>query len=315
MYKRQPVRRLTSELKSTGRLRDSIDGTVVHARLSSVRDVGAAVKAFTFRLSRPVNVPLPGGHGVFDFSHLLDEGYSHMDEARPQSVNEDYLRTWTLSSAPEFDPETGHPLPTDTLEITVKRQSNGLVSNFLHRHAAQLMAEDAVGPHLRGVGGGFSCFSAGSTSVVRPKMLWVAGGIGITPFISMWRALDQMAHTYSDTDVVMVFSGRDDDLDLIRSFLQRIDDETPSPQLRLLVYRTSPKEPVLGRLDPAQHIQHPKVEMRTGRLHPADLCSIDDVLDREAYLCGPPALVRSVEHWLLAQGGDASRIHHESYNY
>lgn len=52
-----------------------------------------------------------------------DRGYSHTNDAIPHLVNEDVIRTWTLSSALEFDPDTKAFRTTDQVSVTVKRKS------------------------------------------------------------------------------------------------------------------------------------------------------------------------------------------------
>ena len=42
----------------------------------------------------------PGDYAAFDFSGVMGKRYAHMNDRNPQSLNDDYVRTWTISSAP-----------------------------------------------------------------------------------------------------------------------------------------------------------------------------------------------------------------------
>ena len=192
-----PVKYLKSELAQMGHVTEAQTSEPVKATLVSVQAHSQSISTFTFQLSSPIEQGLPGGFGVFDFSGLLDTGYRHMDEANPQMVNEDYVRTWTLSSVPAFNAEKNMFRSANRVAVTVKRQPGGIISNFLHEHAGQLI-EQNLAVDFKGAGAGFSCFTPslkeGALSVPS-KMLWIAGGVGITPFMAMWDGLIQMADT------------------------------------------------------------------------------------------------------------------------
>lgn len=74
----------------------------------------------------------------------------------------------------------------DHLELTVGRHGDGLVSNYLYDHAHAGMV---VG--LDGAAGDFLLPEPGRRP---PRMLFVAGGSGITPIMSMLRTLREAGH-------------------------------------------------------------------------------------------------------------------------
>lgn len=78
------------------------------------------------------------------------------------------LRSYTISSSPSRP---------HLIEISVKRVKNGLVSNYLHD---KLNIGDTV--TMKPPGGKFHCFDT-----VTDKYLFLAGGSGITPMLSMAR--------------------------------------------------------------------------------------------------------------------------------
>ena len=115
--------------------------TPITATLASTETLSESIKTFNFELSQPVSTPLPGGFGVFDFSNLLDSGYRHMNEANPQLVNEDYVRTWTISNTPVFDPGRNEFAATNQVSVTVKNKPGGLMSNVIHANANKLIEQ------------------------------------------------------------------------------------------------------------------------------------------------------------------------------
>ena len=160
-----------------------------------------------------------------------------MDEVNPQMVNEDYIRTWTLSSVPAFNAEKNMFHSTNQVAVTVKRQPGGLISNFLHEYSAKLIEQKSQ-IDFKGTGAGFSCFKPAAPSAPS-KMLWVAGGVGITPFMAMWDGLIQMADTKPAaalSDIVLLFSGRDDDVGILKHFLARKNALPENLKIQILVY-------------------------------------------------------------------------------
>ncbi len=99
-----------------------------------------------------------------------------------QSIN----RCYTLSST---------PTRPDTISITVKRVPGGKVSNWLHDNLKPGREIKALGP-----AGDFSC-------TLRPaaKYLFLSGGSGVTPLMSMSRAHYDLGE---DGDIVFVHSAR-----------------------------------------------------------------------------------------------------------
>ena len=324
-----PIRYLRQELEEMGHSShsDVIGNTEKKATLISVQKLTDTISTFSFQLSTPTEASLPGGFGVFDFSKRLDAGYSHMDEVNPQAVNEDYIRTWTLSSAPTFDAGKKAFSPVEKVDITVKLKPGGLISSFLHNNSA-LIDQDAnrsLELTLKGTGGGFSCFSQTSKAAlpqVPNQMLWVAGGVGITPFMSMWNGLMGIMKALPEdppalsTNIVLVFAGRDDDLNLLRHFLKDQDSLPSSISLTILAYQSVSKEKAEAKstqVSLKEEFPQAPIQIQQRRLQASDFTSIDNLLNREVFLCGPDGLMRSVQEWLQSQGGDALKIHQESY--
>jgi len=322
-----PIRYLKHELETLGHAnnRKFLEGDQLNAKLVSVYQINENVSTFRFKLPKSIDVPLPGGFGVFDFSQLLDTGYIHMNDDNPQGVNENYIRTWTLSSAPEFDSQRKVFKLVDQIDITVKHKVGGLISNFLHVNSLELTRETSAEITLKGTGGGFTCFNAaeeGALPVIQEKMLWLAGGVGITPFMSMWDGLLNMNNAYPEnagpvlTDIVLVFAGRGDDIALLRHFLRRLESVHNSIPLQIIAYQSesNKQDNSTGVIDALRHdFPNANLMVHHKRMEAIDLSNISNLLDREVFMCGPDSLTKSASEWLESQSKGSQTIHLESY--
>ena len=131
------------------------------------------------------------------------------------------------------------------------------------------------------VQGGFGSFLAERSSVA--PQLWVAGGIGVTPFLSLLRA----GGISTPTTLLYLYRTETD-----AAFLPELRTiAAATPLLSLQAAATGNALPNLERLLPdAQHLA-----------------------GREFYLCGPPGLVTSLKRALLQRGVTAPHIHFESF--
>jgi ferredoxin-NADP reductase len=163
------------------------------------------------------------------------------------------------------------------ISITPKLYEPGDVSPFLVRHA-----QPGAIVRLGGVEGTFVL-----PEPVPRKMLFISAGSGITPVMSMLRALDRRGGM---GDVVHVHSARS------------AEDVIFGRRLRLLAERQAGF---------TLHVRHTGSD---GRFVAADhldaLCP--DWRDRETFACGPAELLDALsEHW--ADAGVAERLHMERF--
>ncbi|MEP2678129.1 pyridoxamine 5'-phosphate oxidase family protein [Tateyamaria sp.] len=317
-----PVKHLRQELDHMGHATTAPDSAgAITATLVSTQALSDSITTFNFGLSSAIHAPLPGGFGVFDFSGILDTGYSHMNEANPQLVNEDYVRTWTLSSAPGFDAKTNAFGATDHVSVTVKRKPGGLISNVLHDNIDQLMTQK-LPIAFKGTGAGFTCFSAapdGTPPRVPSQMLWIAGGVGITPFMTMWDGILEVANQHPDqiaTDIVLLFSGRDDDINVLKHFASRHRGLPEQVNLRIVALQSAGGGSSSGqsaRDGLHQVLSGDVLRLEERRMQAGDIQSIAGLHDREVYMCGPDALMNWCETTLTEQGVEDRRRHRESF--
>lgn len=317
-----PVKLLRQELEQMGHAaKPHGHAAAISATLVSTQDVSGSIRTFNFKLSSPISAPLPGGFGVFDFSGILDVGYSHMNEANPQLVNEDYVRTWTLSSAPEFNQDTNAFRSTDHVSVTIKRKPGGLMSNALHGNFDKLIANN-LPVAFKGTGAGFSCFSEGPDGTppsVPPKMLWIAGGVGITPFMSMWDGILELANTYPDqtsTDIVLLFAGRDDDINVLNHFGSQHGSLPGHVKLRIVALQSvssSPSAARSARRGLRETLSDNVLKLEERRMEIDDIQSVANLNKRELFMCGPDALISWSETMLTELDVEESRRHRETF--
>ncbi|GAB3990561.1 FAD-binding oxidoreductase [Nocardioides marmoraquaticus] len=217
--------------------------------------------------------PPPGWDGRFDAGQHL------VLAARPDGPAGPVVeRCYTISSP---------PTRSATLTITVKRQPGGVVSPWLHDH---VRPGDLL--RFRGPVGAFT-----HVAHPAPAYLFLTAGSGITPAMSMVRAL---ADSGSDADVVFVHSARTPADIVFRRELAAL------PETGLAVRVTS----VCEADAPGERWQGP-----VGRLsEPLLRLVAPDVREREVFLCGPPAYMTGAVTLLDGLGVDPERVHRESFS-
>lgn len=164
-----PVRYLSSE-KSHG-----IANADKHAlaKLIDKKIITPTTARFRFQVTDPAKSShwKPGQYVALSFADELDIGYSHMRDDDPKSLNDDFLRTFTVSS--RQDDCHGQ------FEITIRKV--GTVTDHLFR----INVRSDLEVPLQGFGGEFY-IQQGSEEHVS----FVAGGVGITPVLAQARGLD-----------------------------------------------------------------------------------------------------------------------------
>lgn len=243
--------------REAGQRIDEFDGFLTCTRIN---DVTHDVRSFTFALPQDALLAHdPGQYLTFTF---------------PVDGTE-IERCYTIASSPE----------SPALTITVKRVPDGPASHWLHD---QLRVGDEV--RASGPYGEFS-------TAVHPaeKYLFLSAGSGITPLMSMVRALRDRNEP---ADVVFVHCARTPDDIVFREELAELA-ATGRAVVTLVCEDDSPTESWDG----------PR-----GRLSlPILFTAAPDLLDREVFTCGPPPFMAAVAEHLDLLGAAASRCHQESF--
>jgi ferredoxin-NADP reductase len=222
------------------------------------------VKTFVLEARRPQLFRYrPGQFLTFDF------------EIDGERIN----RCYTISST---------PTRPHLISITTKRVPRGPVSNWLHDRLKPGMELRATGPM-----GEF-------TSLAHPAQnyLFLSGGSGITPLMSMARAYHDLA---LPRDIVFVHFARTPADIIFRAELELMAHNMPSFRFVPVCEADSPGERWAGF---------------SGRVSPSLLRLIaPDFLEREIMVCGPAPFMAAVRGILAGAGFDMARHHEESFDF
>jgi uncharacterized protein len=250
----------------------------------TVESASPPISTFTFALPAPVEV-VPGGHAIFDFSGRVSRGYQHMNDDDPQALNDDLVRTFTVSR-----------LSPDARQIAITVKKAGALSSYLH--ALRLVPDEPFRLGLKGFGGTFTCFEDGRPI---PRMLWIAGGVGITPFLAMYRALRASGEPLPAIE--LFYSCRGDEVALVRELTDievRIFDSTA--QTPALTDAAGPRRVFPRRVTAA--------DFERG----SDGAAGPLAEDPTVFVCGPASFMADVKTWLEPQV-PAGRLRFEDFDF
>jgi len=280
-----PIKYLASELSKLGKVPQDIRRPI---RLIEAKRETRDISTFTFELEdgNPIDI-IPGQHAILDFSAEKTAGYRHMADEAPQSLNDDYIRSWTISSIPDLD-ANGNYTKSTKFSCTIKNKYGGAVSPLLHRWARKRHNTDLEIKFV-GVEGAFTCFDD-HNQLSHDKLLFIAGGTGITPFMTM---LEVFKARKMNPDLIFLFSARGDETYLGRRF-QEAGIETKMFDTE----EDSEEEDVLKR-----------------RITYEDIVDIPDLKSREVYICGPDGFMNAVKEYLQKAGVEAHNINIESFAF
>ncbi len=184
-------------------------------------------------------------------------------------------RSYTISSSPS---QAGY------LEITPKRVKDGLVSQFLHDEAGPGLTVEATGPH-----GTFYFDRSAHQNIVL-----IAGGVGITPMISMLRHIETLR---LPTIVTLLYCVRTSKDIVFEAELERLRS---SPiQFNYAVVLSQPEDGWRGH---------------RGRLtRELILAHVADLNASTFFLCGPQGFMDTARELLESLAVDQIRIRQESF--
>ncbi|PSU45511.1 FAD-binding oxidoreductase [Photobacterium frigidiphilum] len=200
------------------------------------------------------------------------------------------IRTYTLSSA-----------PTDShYRISVKRETStdnnvpdGIFSNYLHDN---LNVGDTL--YAKAPCGDFTF----DTTEKRPAVL-LAGGVGITPMVSMVRhALKEGMRTHFTRDITFIGAAKNKEQ---RSFFEELNTISESSGGKIRAFWS------LGKID--KHLKHGEDFHHHGRISKALLQAILPLDDYDVYLCGPTGFMQATYALLRGLGISDARIYAEEF--
>jgi ferredoxin-NADP reductase len=269
-----PIRFLSSENK----IAVTKNSKQVMAKLIDKKLITSTIGRFRFRIADPERAGKwkPGQYVALSFADELDIGYSHMRDDDPKSLNDDFLRTFTVSS--RQDAPDGH----DQFEITIRKV--GPVTDFLFRHNLRSGLEVP----LQGFGGEFFIQQGEGE-----KVSFIAGGVGITPLLAHIADLDLKRLNF-------YWTLRAKDLAFANEIFERVPGLAESTKLFV-----TGKNPEMT--DAWKKLTVCGVTLERRRLGKDDITG--DTADRW-YMCAGPSLKNSVLKWM-----EGKTVIYEDFNY
>lgn len=226
------------------------------SRVEETRDVA------TFRFALPENLHLQYFAGQFITLLLNIDG-------TPVS------RCYTLSSSPSRSAD---------IAITVKRVTEGTVSNWLHHNIQPGDRINALAPQ-----GLFHEGNCGDAA-----LLLLSAGSGITPMLSIAR---QLSDTHSQRDIIFYHQARTESDLICEDELLWL--ERQNPRLKLIFSLSQPEadwQGVKGRINRNQLIE-----------------LIPDLAERTVLCCGPEGFMKHAREYCQELGVDDSQWFEESF--
>ncbi|KAJ0380988.1 hypothetical protein COL26b_000829 [Colletotrichum chrysophilum] len=250
------------------------------ATLLSREIITPTVARFTFGLE-PAGRWEPGQYVTLDFAPELDVGWSHMRDDEPQSLNDDYVRTFTVSN------QRG---AGQTVEITARKK--GPVTGFLWKWNTRVPLEIPV------LGfGGEEAFRMGRSPGAEEEV-FVAAGVGITPVMAQAEGVLR-----SGGRLKVLWSVKSDDLKFVKYVLDRIQGLAGVTRLFVTGRLGDSEESLIGEIKAAGA----SVERR--RMEQGDVKEAASG-KRKYFLCTGPAMLRTLSEWL-----DGEEVAWEDFAY
>lgn len=320
------------------------------ATMIGKESLSPTITRFRFRISDPsgsLSVWKPGQYATFSFKDELDMGYSHMRDDDPRSLNEDWIRTFTISSSPppasqNSQGKNGDGKPSTSMsgvefEITLRKVGTATSLLFQTSERAGLQLP------LKGFGGDFFFFSSPEKDEELEESLhrtgksrgegenesepssvmmipFIAGGIGITPLLPQLPQLllSPDAHTHPSRPHLRVrlrlfWSISITDIGLVLDVFQRFT--TLPPMTTLFISSTSSGSTTTDESESSSsstaglhHILRSGATIHRRRMEADDL---DPSLNADVwYLCAGTGLKTMVLNWLTGK-----RVEYEDFYY
>ena len=243
-------------------------------RVTDVRPLDETVMEIAMA---PEDRPLRFRPGQFLFVTFYSDAVTK--NLHPFSLNVEGTSA-TMTLRPEERREQFHPFsitstPGDReLKVVFKE-----VGDYTH---AMRSVEKGAWARVEGPYGAFSFLNLRNKNQV-----WIAGGIGITPFLSMARSLEDTSHDidfyYSMKSVRNAY--------LLSEFLEI---GARLPNFRVIPYPE----------DEVGFLTADVVEQRT-----------PDLREREIMICGPPGMIDALRNQFYAKGVPRSHVHFEKFGF
>ncbi|EMD88668.1 hypothetical protein COCC4DRAFT_195595 [Bipolaris maydis ATCC 48331] len=222
---------------------------------------------------------------ALDFKQELDTGYEHMRDDDPTSLNDDFVRTFTISSTPPSSSSSSSSSGAAAGEFDITIRKVGPVTKFLF----QTNERAGLQVPILGVGGGdFVVKQGDQKGVVVP---FVAAGVGITPLLGQIEQVELVPERFR-----LFWAVRREDVGFVRDTFARY----PGLAACTRVFLTG-EEKLEGETDFGDAV----VERR--RMGKSDL---EDVEAEVWYMCVGKGMRKEVLGWL-----EGKKVVFEDFDY
>jgi ring-1,2-phenylacetyl-CoA epoxidase subunit PaaE len=194
-----------------------------------------------------------------------------------------HRRSYSMSSSPR----------EGALAISVKKVYNGLVSNYLVDHVKVGDSLEVLEPM-----GNFTLEAFPSQT---RSLVFVAGGSGITPIISMIRTV---LPAEPNSKLYLIYGSRNEEGIIFKKELDQLELDYPA-QLKVMHVLTQPSYTWTGyksRINQASMVTFLKQDL-----------GITDLVNSQYYMCGPTGMMDEVLKSLSLFNVPSENIHKESF--
>ncbi|KAK5995650.1 hypothetical protein PT974_04066 [Cladobotryum mycophilum] len=277
-------------------------------KLKSAVQLSDDLAVFRFEVATKQDVPglkiRPGQAIVLDFMDWIGPPeYHHMANSAPGSINDDRVRTWTVSSAHEEGDATW-------FDMTMREMKGGAVTGALFDVLRKSPANkwgDFVQIDVEAVAdvvGVTGDFFLGQGSI---RTLWVAGGIGITPFLAMFSALAKRGCD-TEADVSLALSTREPEL-MLTLIHESLGESALRGKIRIDIFTKNEHVPIVGEFD--KNKGNMEIILHKGRVTQEYWAAAAQ--DRDVFICGPGGFGDAAVEGLRAVGVSNDRLHREGF--
>lgn len=293
-----PVRRLAAETNADPALADATPPAT--ATLLTRELITPTIARFTFKLEMAGKVEKwkPGQHVTLDFGPELDIGWSHMRDDDPASLNDDFVRTFTVSNAAPGEEDRIR----DGTELQITARRHGPATGLLWRHNTRVPLELPV----LGFGGSEDFRAPLGAEQQQKAVVFVAGGVGITPILAQAPGL---LATRGSNNFSLLWSLNAADLPLAADSFSRCQGLGARTRVFVSGEASAAVEEDIARLEGQGAV------IVMGRLTREDVLRRGDGVEQEEqerkfYCCAGPGLIKAVLGWL-----EGEEVVYESFEY
>ena len=228
---------------------------------------------------RPVpSVPFIFGHTMIGPYHHLIPGQFLTFEVQPKESKKPVLRCYSLSEQPL----------NDYYRVTIRKVPDGLSSTYFHD---EIQEGDYL--NVRAPAGVFHIDLEDYAPIVM-----LAGGVGITPFLSMFHAI---AEQTPGREAWLIYSARTASDLVLAKELERLAGLGRNLHVHFTLNEKS---------DGDKALRNVHYEMVTPQLLDRLLPSVN----YDFYMCGPPPMMVALEKGLKEWGVKKQHIHYENFS-